>query len=176
MSTAPNPLSRVPYLYHFTDRRNLPTILQFGGLWSTAKLREGNCTFVPGGNEQSITLDQRFGMDVYVHLCWAGGHPMAWHIRQRDPNAQLIYLQIDRAVLSLPNVRFSPGVANAVDMPTYSLQEAVEGEMIDFEALYGNIGSWSEPGPQARRKRAELAEILIPDHVPINFIRNMPNG
>jgi ssDNA thymidine ADP-ribosyltransferase, DarT len=123
-----------------------------------------------------LEQDQRFGMDSYVHLCWVTGHPMVWHIRQRDPGIQMIYLQIDRQILFEPNVRFSSGVANAVGMLTHSVQEAVDGDMIDYDALYGNIGSLKEPGPQARRQSAEKSEILVPDLVPIRYIRNMPNG
>lgn len=115
-------------------------------------------------------------MDAYVHLCWATGHPMEWHIRQRDTAVRMIYLQINTAILFEPNVRFSPGVANAVNMATHSVQEAMDGNMIDYDAFYGNIGSLREAGPQARRQKAEKSEILVPDCVPIRFIRNLPNG
>jgi ssDNA thymidine ADP-ribosyltransferase, DarT len=176
VGTIANPLSRIPCLYHFTDARNLPLIRTLGGLWSTARLREQAQEFFPGGNPWSLEQDQRFGMDAYVHLCWATGHPMVWHIRQRDATVRMIYLQIDRAILFEPNVRFSPGVANSVNMVTHSVQEAVDCEMIDYDALYGNIGALGEAGPQARRQKAERSEILVPDCVPIRYIRNLPNG
>jgi ssDNA thymidine ADP-ribosyltransferase, DarT len=176
MGTTTNPLSRIPCLYHFTDVRNLPLIRTLGGLQSTARLREQAQQFFPGGNQWSLEQDQRFGMDTYVHLCWATGHPMEWHIRQRDAAVRMIYLQIDTAILFEPNVRFSPGVANAVNMVTHSVQEAVDGNMIDYDAFYGNIGSLREAGPQARRQKAEKSEILVPDCVPIRFIRSLPNG
>lgn len=176
MGTVASPLTRVPHLYHFTDVRNLPLIHTLGGLWSTAKLRKENRDFFPGGNPWSLEQDQRFGMDAYVHLCWTTGHPMEWRVRQRDPDVRTIYLQIDRSILFEPNVRFSPGVANAVGMVTHSVQEAVDGELIDYDALYGNIGSLKESEPQARRQKAEKSEILVPDLVPIKFIRNMPRG
>jgi hypothetical protein len=48
--------------------------------------------------------------------------------------------------------------------------------MIDFEALYGNIGSLKEAGPQARMQKAERAEFLVPKRVSIKFINNLPNG
>jgi hypothetical protein len=32
---------------------------------------------VSGDAAASLALDTRCGMDQYVHLCWAGGHPMA---------------------------------------------------------------------------------------------------
>jgi uncharacterized membrane protein YfcA len=97
-------------------------------------------------------------------------------LRQRDAGVRVIYLQIDRSILYEPGVLFTPGVANAVGMTSHSIPEAVKGDMIDFEALYGNIGSLREAGPQARRQKAERAEILVPKRVSIKLIKNLPNG
>jgi hypothetical protein len=176
MATAPDPLLRVTRLYHFTDVTNLPGIRERGGIYATARLREMGVQFKPGGNDWSLEQDTRFGMDEFVHLCWATGHPMEYRIRQRDNTFRPRYLEIDRLILYEPGVVFSPGVANAVDMETFTVQEAVDGDMIDYDAFYGNIGSLREPEPQARRQKAERAEILVPDFVPLRFIRNMPNG
>ena len=101
---------------------------------------------------------------------------MAWHIRQRDAGVRILYLQIDRSILYEPGVLFTPGVANAVGMTFHPIPEAVREDMIDFEALYGNIGSLREAGPQARRQRAERAEVLVPKRVSIKLIENLPNG
>jgi hypothetical protein len=101
---------------------------------------------------------------------------MEWHIRQRDAAIRIIYLQIDRSVLYEPGVLFTPGVANAVGMTPHSIADAIKGDMIDFEALYGNIGSLREAGPQARRQKVERAEILVPQQVSIKLIINLPNG
>jgi hypothetical protein len=171
-----DPLVRVPCLYHFTDVRNIPYIRKDKAILCTAKLREKGYDFFSGGNDWSLEQDQRFGMDCYVHLCWTRGHPMEWHIRQRDAGIRIIYLQIDRSILYEPGVLFTPGVANAVGMTSHSIPEAVEGDMIDFEALYENIGSLKEAGPQARRQKAERAEILVPKRVSIKLINNLPNG
>ena len=61
-------------------------------------------------------------------------------------------------------------------MTSHSIPEVVKGDMIDFDALYGNIGPLKEAGPQARRQKAERAEILVPERVSIKFINNLPNG
>src|SRR5262245_45931010 len=122
MSTAPDPLLAITKLYHFTDVRNLPMIRKLDGLWSTAKLRKGKCDFFPGGNDWSLEQDARVGMDYYVHLCWDTGHPMEHYIKNRDKDIKLFHLEIDRAILYQPGVRFSPGVANASGMVTHSVQ------------------------------------------------------
>ena len=167
-------LLRVKKLYHFTDKRNFAQIRDLDGVWSTAKLREMDIEFFPGGNDLSLELDQKFGMDQFVHLCWDYGHPMAYYVRQRDKNIKLFYLQIAPEILDVPGALFSPGVANAVGMPTYSVQEAVDGNMIDHDALERKIGSFMIRENQERRQIAEKSEILVPDHVPLSFILNLP--
>ena len=51
-----------------------------------------------GGDEDSLAFDMRCGMDKFVHLCFVTGHPMAFRVKERKPDAELIYLQIDRAI------------------------------------------------------------------------------
>jgi hypothetical protein len=174
MATAPDPLLAITKLYHFTPEANLANIEKFGGIYATARLREMDIEFGSGGNDLSLKLDAEGGMDQYVHLCWDTGHPMEWYVKNRGIKVK--YLEIDRAILYEETTRFSPGVANANNMPTHSVQEAVDGEMIDYDAINRKIGSFALPGPQARRAKAEKTEILVPDFVPMKFIKNFPNG
>lgn len=154
---------------------NLPSIRRLGGLFSTARLREMNEAFCAGGDEDSLSLDGKCGMDGYVHLCFATGHPMAGRITQRKADANLIYLRIDRAILYQPGVMFATGVGYANNAETVTLQQAVERELIDFHTLY-MWTDWRDPDAQSRRRAAELCEILVPDYVALTFIRNLPNG
>lgn len=175
MGTNPDPLLHIPHLYHFTDVTNLPSIRRLGGLYATARLREMGEGFCAGGDEDSLSLDSRCGMDGYVHLCFATGHSMAGRITQRKADANLIYLRIDRTILYQPGVMFATGVGYANGAETVALQEAVERELIDFHALY-EWTDWRDAGAQSNRRAAELCEILVPDYVAMNFIRNLPNG
>src|SRR4051812_32161163 len=99
MAEIPDPLYRIPHLYHFTDVRNLVKIQELDGIYSTAKLNEMGAKFQAGGDEQSLQLDVRSGMDQYVHLCFDLRHPMESYITARDREAKLVYLKIDRAIL-----------------------------------------------------------------------------
>ena len=48
-------LEKVPLLYHFTDRRNLPVIKEMGGLYPLAQLDQKKVKVpAPGGNEWSL--------------------------------------------------------------------------------------------------------------------------
>jgi hypothetical protein len=142
---------------------------------STAKLKEVGETFNPGGDEDSLSLDARCGMDQFVHLCFAERHPMAGRIKQRKPEADLIYLKIDRAILYQPGVMFATGVGYANNAETVTLEEATRRNLIDFQALYAWT-DWNDSEAQKKRRASELCEILVPDYVPLTFIRNMPNG
>lgn len=175
MAGIPDPLLRIPHLYHFTDVRNLPMIKELDGIYSTAKLKEIDAKFQAGGDEQSLQLDVRSGMDQYVHLCFDLRHPMESYIKARDRDASLVYLEIDRAILYQDGVRFSTGVAYAQGVQTYTIEEARDGNMIDYQVLY-TFMPWGDPVVKPRRRAAELCEILVPDYVSMKFIRNFPNG
>ncbi len=175
MATAPDPLLRIPHLFHFTDIVNMPKIKELEGIYSTAKMREMGENFCSGGDQDSLSLDTRMGMDQYVHLCWATGHPMAGRIKERKPDANLFWLKIDRAVLYTPGVKFATGVVYANGTRIVPLEQAVEEKLIDFHYLY-DWTNWKDPSEQAKRRTAELCEILVPDFVPLAYIRNFPNG
>jgi hypothetical protein len=65
------------------------------------------------------------------------------------------------------------GYANNAE--TVNLAEAVERNLIDFRALYAWT-DWRNPEVQAKRRAAELCEILVPNYVATAYIRNLPNG
>lgn len=175
MAAGADPLARIPHLYHFTNVNNLPGIRRLGGIFSTARLTEMREAFVAGGDEASLLLDQRCGMDQFVHLCFTAGHPMAFRVRERNPNANLTYLRIDRAILAQPGVMFATGVGYANNAETTTLADAVARNLIDYHALY-NWTNWADAEAQAKRHAAEMCEILIPEQVAVAFIRNLPNG
>jgi hypothetical protein len=57
-------LTRIPFLYHFTDRRNVPLIKQMGGLFPLSELIKKQVAIpAPGGNEWSHDADVLKGMD-----------------------------------------------------------------------------------------------------------------
>jgi hypothetical protein len=105
-----DPLLRVPHLYHFTDRRNLPLIRELGGLLPTSELaKRGIKVPAPGGNQWSRDADQMRGMDEYVHLCFRANHPMEYLARQDGRIEDTIFLQIHPKVLQFQGALFHIG-------------------------------------------------------------------
>lgn len=169
-----DPLTRVRWLFHFTDTRNLPQIRQAGGLYSTAKLREMGIEFKSGGNQWSLDADRMFGMDQYVHLCFSGNHPME-HIAKMDGRIEKsVFLLVDAAILKVDGVRYCPGVSNTSGIEICTIQEAAD--RIDYDVLYTWM-PWNDPAVQTRRQAAEKCEVLVPDHVPMRYLEKyFPNG
>jgi hypothetical protein len=169
-----DPLSRIPVLYHFTDRRNLALINEHGGLYPLTILRErGIAVPAPGGNEWSHDADAMKGMDAYVHLCFKSNHPMEYRARQDGRITDSIFLEIHPGVLQWDGVRFTAEVSNMSGVATHTMNEA--RTLIDFDVLYTRT-NWSDPAIQARLQQAERSEILVPQLIPMQLIRNLPNG
>ncbi|MGX9181899.1 DarT ssDNA thymidine ADP-ribosyltransferase family protein [Mesorhizobium sp. BHbdii] len=172
--SAINTLGKIPFLYHFTDRRNVPLIREIGGLLPLSQLQEGGFKIpAPGGNDWSRDADAMKGMGNYVHLCFRNNHPMEYAARQDGRITDTIFLQIHASVIQFDGVRFTNDVSNKSGVESVPISEAEP--MIDFEVLYART-NWSDPEIQQRLKQAEKYEVLVPSFIPISLIRNVPNG
>ncbi len=66
-------------LYHFTDRDNLQSIIQNGGLYSWADCEEKGISIAkPGGSDSSRSLDARDGLQRYIRVSFVTQHPMMY--------------------------------------------------------------------------------------------------
>jgi hypothetical protein len=167
-------LKRIPFLYHFTDRRNLDLIHKLGGLYPWAELRrKGVEVPAPGGNEWSWDADGLKGMDEYVHLCFRANHPMEFIARQEGRIVDSIFLNVHPEVLQWDGVLFTPDVSNKRGVQAYPVREA--SEMIDYEVLYTRT-EWKDPNIRQRLLQSEKCEVLVPGVIPLEMIRNLPNG
>ncbi|MFN0179620.1 MAG: DarT ssDNA thymidine ADP-ribosyltransferase family protein [Gemmatimonadales bacterium] len=167
-------LKQIALLFHFTDRRNIAMIRQLGGLYPFAELKEMHITIpAPGGNEWSQEADGMKGMDRYVHLCFRSNHPMEYVARQEGRIGESVFLNVHPDVLAWDGVKFTPDVSNKSGVAACPIAEAVD--MIDFEVLYTRT-NWLDPVINTRLHQAEKCEILVPQKIPLEMIRNLPNG
>jgi hypothetical protein len=165
---------RVTHFYHFCDRRNLPLIQELGGLYSLEKLEEmGVDVPAPGGNDWSRDADRRKGLHRYVHLCFRNNHPMEYQARQEGRIVDSIFLQIHPDVLKAEGIQYTADVSNKRGVQLHPLEDALE--VIDFEVLYTRT-DWKNREVKQRLDQAEKCEILVPDHIPLELIRNLPRG
>ena len=126
-----------------------------------------------GGNNWSHDADRQKGLDKYVHLCFRNTHPMEYSARQAGRIIDSIFLQIHLKALETEGVKFTSDVSNKSGVPIYPIDDA--HNMIDWEVLYTRT-DWNDPAIQERLKRAEKCEILVPDRIPLELIRNLPDG
>jgi len=123
-----------------------------------------------GGNDWSHEADVRKGLDRYVHLCFRPNHPMEYVARKEGRITDPIFLQIHPDILQKDGVRFTAEVSNKAGVKIYSIEEA--RGIIDFEVLYTRT-DWRDPRIQERLQQVEKYEILIPDHIPLELLRNL---
>ncbi len=169
-----DPLRRIAFLYHFTDRRNLDLIRQRGGLFPLAELEDAGLEIpAPGSDEGSRLVDRRRNLHRYVHLCFKSNHPMEFIARQEGRIGDSIFLQVHPKVIHWKGVLFCPGMANTNGITFHGID--VARGMIDYDVLYSRT-NWSDPQVQQRLQAAEKYEILVPRAIPLDLIRNLPNG
>lgn len=86
-----------PYLYHFTDERNLKSILEHG-LLSWYQLDKLGLSSHPGSNDLSRYLDSRKNLGDYVRLCLNTSHPMMWFCLYQGRISRVKWLKISPVV------------------------------------------------------------------------------
>jgi hypothetical protein len=98
---------------------------------------------------------------------------MEFLAREEKRIGESIFLQVLPVVLKWEGVKYSAGVSNKSGVQFYPIDEAKKH--IDFEVLF-TYTDWRNPAVRERLLNAEKCEILVPDHIPLEFIRNFPNG
>ena len=164
----------VSHFYHFCDRRNLPLVRQLRGLLSLEQLEARNIEIpAPGGNDWSHDADRKKDLHRYVHLCLRNNHPMEYVARQEGRIVDTVFLQVSSEVLQLDGVMYAPGVSNRADVPIRTIDEA--RGLIDFEVAYTRT-DWTDRPSRKHLDDCEKCEILVPDYIPIELIRNIADG
>jgi ssDNA thymidine ADP-ribosyltransferase, DarT len=121
----------------------------------------------------AVMLIRVRGMHEYVHLCFRANHPMEYLARQDGRIEDTIFLQIHPTVLQFQGVLFTSDVSNKSGIIPCSIDEAKD--KIDFEVLYTRT-DWSDPTVRQRLSQAEKYEVLVPEMIPLNLIRNVSHG
>lgn len=155
--------NNVKALYHLTARSNLESIIKLEGLFSWKYLQNQGILYEGGGTTDSQLLDIRKHLENYVHLSFCADHPMAFHLKQRVQSG-LVLLEID------PSILFTDGVLvsniNAVDNCA-KIQALPQGlSSINYQATQRTYVKRDDP-----EFKQHQAEILIPECVPLKFIK-----
>lgn len=150
----------VQYLYHFTDLRNVKSIIEQGGLysWWSCKEKEILIPF-PGGTRVSRNLDTRHGLQDFVRLNFNPNPPMLYAAEHLN---RVAILEIEPYVVYWKDTKFSNENATAA--------AAKVGDDLDsFEAINFEIAVGTEwHGYDAKRWRQ--AEVMVKTHIPLSLM------
>lgn len=157
----------VTCLYHFTDRRNLDSIKQHGGLFSWFYCETNNIQIpFPGGDESSKSLDKSFHLEDYVRLSFCEDHPMSWRLQQQGYDLVLLKIKVDAAWIK--NTLFSD--INAADKNHYHGGKLEDLTKIDFSATRQHYLRKDSP-----LFKKHQAEVLVKTFLPLEYITNFDN-
>lgn len=160
--------------YHFTDRSNLKSIKENGGLfsWYYCDLNRIEIP-MPGGSLGSRQNDTINGKKDYVRVAFNKEHPMLF-IAQKDGRiSRPIWLDIDVEVAYFEHTEFSDKNAAAFSSYTPTIgKETQHLSNIRFDILkraervkHYNLSDSERPYNQA--------EVLVKTWIPIEYIKNI---
>lgn len=159
-------------VYHFTDAANLTTIEKYG-LQSLKNILSKNIEVKYfGAEELSHELDQRKGLDKYVHLSFIKDHPMYHVAKNRGSLRKPIWIELDASILYEDTTLFCDSVANQSNASIFKLDKVLK--YVDFELLtldgYLNSETWR------RRKEVRKAEIMALHSIRLDKIKGITYG
>lgn len=157
-------------LYHFTDRENLQSIIQSGGLYSWKDCEEKNIRIArPGGSDLSRGLDRRASLGHHVRVSFTRQHPMMFVAMNDGRISNPVILEIDPEVVTWNGTLYSD--SNATRNGAQIGESLDDLERIHFNSVkaekHFDLVSDEQPFFQA--------EILIPHFIPLQFITNISN-
>lgn len=160
--------NNINYLYHFTDRSNLDSIIKNGGLYSwkyclNNRIQINN----PGGDELSHHLDKRAGLDNYIRLSFTANHPMMYYALKNRSIINPVILKIDAEVIYWLNSKYSDTNAASKNCTIGDNFDLLS--IIDIKTIK-TVDYFNSP---IEKKKFYQAEILVKENIPLKFIKNV---
>ena len=155
-------------LYHFTDRKNLESIIRHGGLYSWGDcIEQGIAIPCPGGDKQSRELDEKKGLEYYVRTSFTRNHPMMYQAKNEGRIDDPVILEIDTDVITWQDTRFSDKNSVRNDMHHGSnLEDFVK---IHFDSTQFNTHFDLEDSEMPFYQ----AEVMVKNFIPLKYIKNI---
>ncbi len=155
-------------LYHFTDRRNLPSIRAHGLLSLRTCERRGLIIPIPGGDQTTQDSDRVFGRDRYVHLCIPRFHRREYKLTQ-EGNFRSCWVEVSPDVLWTSGVKFRSRTADRTD--AVLIDAAAAASEIPWRLLLAFKKEQSSKETWLQFLAASMAEVLIPDAIDVSLLR-----
>ncbi|MDN3585010.1 DarT ssDNA thymidine ADP-ribosyltransferase family protein [Mucilaginibacter flavus] len=158
----------ITQLYHFTDRANLKSIKECGGLYSWHYLQRNNIDIpFPGGDIQSRELDRRYNSEDFVRVSFTINHPMMFVAKKQDRIKDPVILKIDREVCFFQETRFSD--MNATKTGHKSGSKIEDFKRIRF-SLVRHVNHFNLSDEEVKYYQAE---VMVKTWIPAESILNI---
>lgn len=155
-------------LYHFTDRDNLKSIIDNGGLYSWADCDEKGIDIPrPGGSSVSRDLDRRVNLQHFVRTSFVRKHPMQYVAMNDGRISNPVLLEIDPEVIFWNDTKYSDRNAakNGVN---------VGSSLDDFNAIHFNAVKQDTHFDLIEEEQPYFqAEVLVKNFIPLQYIKNI---
>lgn len=155
-------------LYHFTDRDNLQSIVDNGGLHSWADCeKKGIRIPKPGGDDLSRGLDSRRNHQHYVRVSFTRQHPMMYVAMQDGRISNPVILEISTDVITQKDTLFAD--RNAVKGGAQ-----IGGGVDDLKRIH--FDTVKEPNHfnlADEEREFYQAEVLVKNFIPLSMITNI---
>jgi hypothetical protein len=155
---------KISALYHFTDASNLPSIRAHGGLFSWDHCqKQGIVINRRGSNDLSRTLDKHKGLEDFVRLTFNRKPPMLVVACNEGRIIKPHILLIDPEVMYWEGTQFS-------DINATANNSRIGPKIEHFKAIQFSVATKDDCQEDRGHHQAE---VLVKNHIPINFIRNI---
>ncbi|MGN6180679.1 MAG: DarT ssDNA thymidine ADP-ribosyltransferase family protein [Mucilaginibacter sp.] len=155
-------------LYHFTDKSNLQSIRQNGGLYSWSYCDANNIKIIrPGGDMDSRVLDRRYNLHDYVRLSLTRSHPMMYVAQKDGRIPEPIVIEVDLGVAFFEKTKFSDMNATKTGHTTGSDISNLRKIRFDIVKKSNHFDLSDED------KKFYQAEVLVKTWIPINMLSNI---
>lgn len=155
-------------LYHFTDRSNIKSIIDNGGLYSwRACDRYGITINRPGGSDTSRSLDSYRGLGNYVRLSFTKNHPMMYVAKNDGRISDPVILEIDLSVVGISGTKFSD--RNATKNGAI-IRNGYDGAR---NIHFSTVRQLNHFDLSFDEKEFYQAEVLVLEKVPLSYITNI---
>ena len=157
-------------LYHFTDRDNLESIINNGGLYSWAGCEQKGITISkPGGGTLSRQLDSRDGLQDYVRVSFVTQHPMMYVAMDEGRISNPVILEIDPEVVCWEGTLYA-------DRNATKTGANVGGTVDDFKRIhFQSVKARKHFDLDESEQPFFQAEVLVKGFIPLQYIRNIGN-
>ena len=165
--------NHITKLYHFTDRDNLKSIIDHGGLYAWKDCEErGIAIPKPGGGGRgslSWSLDQRDGLEHYVRLSFTPQHPMQYVAMSEGRISNPVTLEVDLEVIYDEATKYA-------DRNATRNGAQVGGTLDDFKRIhFQTVKARRHFDLDADEQPFFQAEVLVKGCVPLKYITNIGN-